>query len=106
MSTNSRDYNKVEAIEVLFRNFEGSLRGIRALVVMDVDRKEPIASFACNELEKSALDSVLPTIKSALDRLFQESQISVGPSSSISTGKSRLIFVKVKEGLVCLYDII
>ncbi|MFX0100668.1 MAG: Rab family GTPase [Candidatus Hodarchaeota archaeon] len=102
MSTNSRDYSKVEALEALFNNFESSLRGIQAMVVMDVVKKEPILSVASSEFEKSSLDSVLPTIKNQLDRLFQESQITVGPSSSISTGKSRLIFVKVKKGLVCL----
>jgi small GTP-binding protein len=97
-----RDYTKEEALKVLFDNFENALKGIRALVVMDVIKKDPIVSFASSEFEKSALDSVIPAVRDALDRLFHESQISVGPSSSISTGKNQLIFVKVKKGLVCL----
>lgn len=102
MSTNSQDYTKIEALEILFDNFKKSLKGIRALVILDGEKKKPFASFASSKLEKSTLDAVLPTIMGALDRLFEESRISVGPSSTISTEKNRLIFIGVKKGVMCL----
>ncbi|MHA1680904.1 MAG: Rab family GTPase [Promethearchaeota archaeon] len=97
MIDSSSNHSRQESLTTLFRNFTNALPETTALLVIDVEKEETLASYLSEGEQEESLVVATTSIRRIMDRLTKELITGSGPVSFFDTDQNRLIFIKIKS---------
>ncbi len=86
----------------MFKNFITSVSDTQAVLALDTEKNETLASQMIEGTSSEAFRDVSASMKKILDRFTKEFVTGSGPVSFFETDKNRLIFIKVKNVVLCV----